>query len=362
MGVEITPYTAGYVDQVQQFNQRMARGGEGDYPLPQDMRQFEQSHGTSIPWEGWLAVQEGAVRGGYLLRRQEFSFDGAVKSVGFYNLSVSEGAIDRAYALVAVRMVTHAAKVAPLTFALGMGGVEKRLPRFLKAMGWKLHEIPFLFRAVHPGRFVREITALRTTKLRRWALNLMAFTGAAHLGIGAIHAFRRKASRRHKDVTYETAPDFGPWADAIWKTCGDSFSMIGVRDSPALNDLYPSSMPRLTRLKVFSAGKLIGWAVVLNTQMEGHKQFGNLHVGTIVDCLGSHREVSEAAERFLESKGVDLIVSNQSHEAWRGALLKRGYLEGPSNYVLATSKELTKLLDLTRIHITRGDGDGPIHL
>jgi hypothetical protein len=60
-------------------------------------------------------------------------------------------------------------------------------------------------------------------------------------------------------------------------------------------------------------------------------------------------------------------VSNQSNEAWRHALLERGYLEGPTNYALAMSKGLTRLLDplernLTRIHMTRGDGDGPIHL
>jgi hypothetical protein len=367
MGVEITPYTAELVDQVRQFNQRLVKGGEGDYQLPRDLGQFERSHGSPIPWEGWLAVQDGIVRGGYLLRRQDFSFDGDIQSVGFYNLSVSEGAIDRAYSQIGVRMVTHAAKVSPLTFALGMGGVEKRLPRFLQALGWKLLGIPFLFRAVHPGRFVRQIAALRTTKLRRLALDLMAFTGAASLGVGALHAVRRKTAYKHKEVAYEIAADFGAWADAIWQACGNSFSMIGVRDSAALNALYPASMPRLSRLKVFSGENLLGWAVVLNTKMEEHKQFGNLHVGTIVDCLACHQDapiVSEAADRFLESKGVDLIVSNQSHEVWRSALVARGYLEGPSNYVLAMSKPLTKLLerDLTRIHINRGDGDGPIHL
>ena len=115
---------------------------------------------------------------------------------------------------------------------------------------------------------------------------------------------------------------------------------------------------------------MIGWAVVLNTQLKAHKQFGELHVGTLVDCLGPVQGaplIVEAAERFLEGRGVDLIISNQCHESWRSALLGLGFLEGPSNYVVAVSPELSKLLhpfdrNASQIHLTRGDGDGPIHL
>jgi hypothetical protein len=370
MEVEIIPYTAEYIEDVRQFNQRMARGGEGEFQLPCDLRQFEESQRTPIPWAGWLAVEEGIVRGGYLLGRQDFSFGGDIRNVGFYKLSVSEGAIDPAYAKVGIRMVTNATSLAPLAFALGMGGVDKRLPRFLKAFGWKLHEIPFLFRVVHPGNFVRNMAAIRRTRLRQVGLDLMAFSGAARVGIGVVQAFRRKTSYRRNHVTYEETPDFGHWSDSIWSSCGDSFSMIAVRDSRALNTMYPGTMPRISRLKVYSSGKIIGWAVVLNTQMKGHKQFGNLQVGTLVDCLARHEDapvVAEAAERFLESKGVDIIVSNQSHKSWRSALLDRGYFEGPTNFALAISRGITRLLDplhrnLTRIHMTRGDGDGPIHL
>jgi len=43
MEVEIIPYTAEYVEEVRQFNQRMVRGGEGEFQLPCDLRQFEES-------------------------------------------------------------------------------------------------------------------------------------------------------------------------------------------------------------------------------------------------------------------------------------------------------------------------------
>ena len=43
-----------------------------------------------------------------------------------------------------------------------------------------------------------------------------------------------------------------------------------------------------------------------------------------------------------------------------------GFLAGPSNYLLATSKAMTDLVSppdaASRIHLTRGDGDGRIHL
>src|SRR5678815_3226809 len=49
------------------------------------------------------------------------------------------------------------------------------------------------------------------------------------------------------------------------------------------------------------------------------------------------------------------------------ALAGCGFRTGPSNFIFAASKKLAALLDpwsahVGRIHLTRGDGDGPIHL
>ena len=73
------------------------------------------------------------------------------------------------------------------------------------------------------------------------------------------------------------------------------------------------------------------------------------------------------ATRFLQQRGVDLIVSNQSHAAWRRAFRKSGYLRGPSNFNFASSKPLSGLLQSAGVqqedmHWTRGDGDGPMNL
>ena len=64
---------------------------------------------------------------------------------------------------------------------------------------------------------------------------------------------------------------------------------------------------------------------------------------------------------------MDLIVSNQANPAWGKAFLAAGYLVGPSNFILALSPMLVGRLEplevsRKRIHMNRGDGDGPIHL
>jgi hypothetical protein len=108
-----------------------------------------------------------------------------------------------------------------------------------------------------------------------------------------------------------------------------------------------------------------GWAVLLDTQMRGHKQFGDMRVGTIVDGLAPLESVAavvRAATALLESRGVDLIVSNQMHNAWSRALLEAGFRRGPSNYLLALSPAFGVPGNETEFHFSRGDGDGPVHL
>jgi hypothetical protein len=115
---------------------------------------------------------------------------------------------------------------------------------------------------------------------------------------------------------------------------------------------------------------MLGWTVVLDTQMSGHKHFGNMRVGSIVDCLSHAEDAAEVvrcSSLFLEQRGVDLIVSNQASSVWGQALLAAGYLRGPSNFILALSPMLAARLkplegSRTSIHMTRGDGDGPINL
>ena len=68
-----------------------------------------------------------------------------------------------------------------------------------------------------------------------------------------------------------------------------------------------------------------------------------------------------------EKKEVDLIVSNQSHIFWKNAFKMNSFIEGPSNFIFASSKVLSDKLmgnikSRDHIHLTRGDGNGPINL
>ena len=148
--------------------------------------------------------------------------------------------------------------------------------------------------------------------------------------------------------------------------------MIAVRDSTILNVLYPVDNTRFIRLQVARRGKPIGWAVLLDTQMVGHKQFGGMRVGMVVDCLaepGDELTVAAMATRHLAHRGVDLIVTNQLHRDWCNAFARNGFLEGPSNVaceIFTTSPTLAARLEpfeatAGRIHMTYGDGDGPIN-
>jgi len=106
------------------------------------------------------------------------------------------------------------------------------------------------------------------------------------------------------------------------------------------------------------------------SQMRGHKYFGDLQVATLLDGValpGARRGCVTLVSRALEREGADLLVTNQSHVEWVAAFRAAGYLRGPSNYILALSKRLAADIasqpgGFARMHFTRGDSDGRIHL
>jgi hypothetical protein len=227
-----------------------------------------------------------------------------------------------------------------------------------KRLAWPLWEVPFHFKVVKPTRFLRHIRALRTTPLRRLALDAAASSGLGWLGVKLCGMARRVPERK-----CELAPEFAAWADAVWERSSGEYALLAARDGRTLADVYPAADARFLRMRLES-----GWALLLDTAMHDHKQFGDLRVGTIVDCLAppaAAHEVVQAATGLLESRGVDLIVSNQLHAAWSGALLAAGFRLGPSNFLLALSPALAARAGASgprEFHFNRGDGDGPVHL
>jgi hypothetical protein len=370
MAIQIKPYTPDLVSSVRAFNARLKAGGATEhFPEREDLK-WPRAADSAIYKEYCLAIENNAVvRGGYVLQHQEFSFNGEILPVAFLQFPLSEGIVNKSYSLVGIRLLTNALKTQPLLFALGMGGFDQPLPRMLKTMGWPMVAVPFYFKVNHPRRFLKNIVPLRRTRLQRIVADVTANSGLGWSGVKLLHALRRKGVH-HRHAVVESVGEFSQWADELWNRCRSKYPMIAVRNGPILNRLYPSDQAKFLRLKITENGRVVGWCVALDTAMSNHNYFGDMRVGSIIDCLALPDEapkVIEAATKFLQNRGVDLIVSNQSHDAWRSALGNAGFLKGPSNFIFAASKALANKLDpfdakKEIVHLNRGDGDGPIHL
>lgn len=366
--MQITPYTEDLESSVRSFNQRLNAGG-GNWRFPESHRpQFPKLNGRVPYQEFFLAVHAGAVRGGYLLTHNRFALRGEEVTIACGpQHNVSEGLIDPAFAMVGVIQAQDALRRQPLMYALGMGGLEKPLTKLLVAMQWAAFPVPFYFRVLSPSRFFQNIAYLRETPRKRIVLDLLHYSGLGFLGL------RMAQARLHggKAAISGTVVDsFRTWADEIWEKCRSLYALIGMRNSSTLNIFYPPEDPRFIRIRVSDANRDLGWAVLLDTQMRGHRQFGNMRVGSIVDCLAEPNDaisVVRCCTSFLEERGVDLIVTNQASSAWGKAFAASGYLKGPTNFILVLSPQLAARLDPVNdswdaIHMNRGDGDGPINL
>ncbi len=163
---------------------------------------------------------------------------------------------------------------------------------------------------------------------------------------------------------------YGSWADEIWEAAKSDCSLVAVRSSEILNILYPASDPRWIRLKVEHQGRVVGWAVALNVPMQDHNYFGNMRLGSLVDCLalpGKEELVMSATIDHLRRSGADMMVTNQAHHRWRAAAQSQGLCQATSNFIVALSKPVAAMLEpfeeqKERVHMTRGDGSGPQNL
>jgi hypothetical protein len=243
--------------------------------------------------------------------------------------------------------------------------------QMLRSLGWLLHATPACLYVVHPFRFLRGATYLRGNVARRVALDLLAGSGLGWLAIRALHLALGAWPRRSAKLHAEVVPDFGAWADQIWERSRDRYAAIAIRDAATLNALLPArGWPPGIRLRVRRGAETVGWAVVLDTKMSNDARFGDLRVGTVIDCLAppeAAADVIGAATGFLRERGVDLIFSNQSHPDWIGAFAAHGFLILKDRRVFAASPALRDLLepfaDTKRgLHLTNMDGHGPMLL
>jgi hypothetical protein len=376
MTIRIVPYTAEHEAAVRAFNARLAEKEldrnlySTTFPTSHIPTWLPQRAGCDLYQEQFVAVEDDAeVRGGYILKNQTFLIKGTVQRLSHYQLPISEGVIDRRFTNVAVSLYMDALRRQPYLFGLGGGGYHVPIIKFLLVAKWQTILVPFWFRIVRPNVFLRNINVLRNTPARRHVCGLLQGSGFGWVGIKAIQGLLGKY-RRPAGVTYELVNEFSAWTNDVWEASKSHYSLIAVRNQQILEVLYPAENARFQRLKVMRDGQIVGWAVLLNTQMSGHRQFGDMRVGTLVDCLAKPddtRDVVACARDCLINGGADLLISNQAHQAWCHALKDCGFLEGPSNFPFLAAPKLAALLapfkeTAADFHFNRGGGDGPIHL
>ena len=323
--------------------------------------------------ETWVAVDGDEVRGGVLM--QHLRMDSATGRIPAVNiqLPLSEGTVDRRYSHVGTWLIRSVQRREPRVFAVGMGGMDQPLPQLLAALRWTVVPVPFFFHVHRPFRFLSGMPMLRRSAARRRLAAAAAYSGAGFMGVRlatGVRSLLRRGVRRLRTLHVRPLEDWGPWATDIWERVQGANSLAVVRDEASLRILYPAVGDRTRCFRVDHGDRAVGWFVLLTTRMQHSAYFGNLHVGTILDAQaldGFQSDVLAAARRTLYSLRVDLSVTNQLHATWQRACEENGYWRAPSNFLFAASPALLKAAGgegdvLARVHVTRGDGDGRIHL
>jgi hypothetical protein len=367
----VVAQTWGEMDAVRAFNERMrTANAPSDFLLPD---QPNNSHTLgelphAIEWTKFVVVDsDDEVRGGFRLMTQPGWLNGDLDLVANYQGPLSEGIVDPMYGMVGMHMLRYVQKHWPLTFVVGMGSPDRPLPRLLQAAGWHVRPVPFLFHIVRASRVLRELRVLQQRTTVRLAARAGALTGAGAIGVAALQHRAWTSSFAAIGVRLERVERWGDWTDVLWKQTRESASFSVVRDRATLECLYPLDDPKYLAYLVRRRGEVAGWVVAVSTQMRDHSHFGNLRVATVVDAVALPEvavPLVSQLRRLLAGGGTDLIVTNQSHERWIDAFRQAGFLAGPSNYLFATSPPLSRAIgdQPARVHITRGDGDGRIHL
>jgi hypothetical protein len=380
VALRIAPYSKAYAAGTARLNARL-RDAQVDPGLrlpvdgPDEGSEFDAEPTLPLVKRQFLLVDNGDVRGGFILQEQQFEVAGTIQWVANIQTPISEGVVDRRFALVAPKMLSLLLERKPLVFAVGMGGrLDQPFARLVSTLKWPTARVPFAFYVIHPARFLRNINVGRHTAIRALT-RVAAWSGVGWLGVRCVHqasgAVQRLGRRPPQRLTTERITDWGEWTDAVWTAYRAACSFAAIRDCGTLPQFHPLSHQPLHAYRCVGAdGREIGWVALQMRAMKQNPYFGDMRVATVLDAVavpGWEDSVMTVVTRLATEAGADLIVSNQQHHRWRQAQWRTGFLEGPSNYLLALSPQLAAALhpleqSFERLHVTRADGDGRVSL
>ncbi len=318
-----------------------------------------------------LFENESSIKGGYSLKNQLFKINNSFLKIGFYCNPVSAGLFNKKYNICGLLLLNDAQKRSPDIFCLGMGSYQNSLPKLLKGLGWPFKTIPFYFKIYKPFNFLKNIMYLKNNKINYFILSFLNYSGIGWFFIKLLNFFMYLFYFNFKnkiDIQVNQVNEFDGSVKSLWEKINQFYYFSAVRNEIYLNSLYSNN--KFIKLIFLQDNKVIGWSISLCTELNNHKQFGSMKLGSIVDCLSLKNYESiviEKTSEILKKKNVDLIVSNQSHIFWRKAFTKNSFIRGPSNFIFSPSNDLSKKLNKNInnndfFHITRADGDGPINL
>jgi hypothetical protein len=369
--MEIVPYSTEHREAIARMNAKLAAAGsEWQFPAKEPP---SEAHGLPIWNDSFIAFEADEAYGGYILKHQQFFAAGRPLEVGNLQLPVSLGQVDGAFARVSAALLIDVLRRSPLCYSIGLGSEETQFAKLLSAAGWGHTAVPFYFSVKSANRFARNI---RLGPDRRRMQTVLRTLGRIRLAAVALRLRGSVRSRgvsrgpRRSPANVQELPRFDGSVDEPFEAHAASYSLVGDRRAAALNAFYPEDDRRYIRLVVSTEGRTLGWVLALNTRMHGDKYFGDMQVGSLVDCFSAVTDAPEvvaAADAALTRRGVDVVVSNQLHPAWCAALEQAGYERGPSNFFFYYSEALAEALSeipgwLEGTHMNRGDGEGPTHL
>lgn len=372
MAITIAAYETEHEPLVQAFNARMsALGTHWQFYDKAAPEWLPRSAGAPMWRDYYVAVDDTpAARGAYCLKHQRFLIQGEVVVAAGIQGPVSEGLVDPKFGTMALHLIRDMQQREPNLFCWG---ASERLLGVLRRMKWTEIQTPVALHVVKAGRFLRMNRFLRTSGKVRLVSDILARTGLgsvlAPLGQFGVRVAAGGLGRRAAKVIEEAR--FGPWADEVWEAARSAYSFIAERDSVSMNALLPADgWPEATILRLERGGVTIGWAAARDAQLHDNGRFGDMKVGSIVDCLarpGEEATVIDAATHHLRERGVDVIVGNFASPIWHRALKQCGYLLSRNRRLLILSPPLAAKLEglpdpAAGIHLTLLDGDGPLGL
>jgi hypothetical protein len=369
MAASIVHYETIHEPLVHAFNARLSSGGSR-------WRFYESA---SLDWlatgqsenaqrQCFVAIDEGGdVRGAYCLKSQTFLIGGQPLKIANVQGPISEGVVNKRYAMLALHMLRDITRREPAVFLWGGSAV---LSGMLVSLAWKPLQGPLLIRILRVNRFLRLNRFLRSSRKVEMALDVLAATGLGEIAIHLTQFCQRALKARYPSdsVRATEVARFGTWADDLWESGSPEYEMIAVRDSKTMNALLPSTgWPESVIVRVDDGDEVIGWAAVRDTQFKDDARFGNLRVGSIIDSLarpGRETCVVCAATTFLERRQIDIIVTNYTHAKWIAAFQSRGFFAIRNRRSFTVSPALYEKMgsgqiDAGSVHLTPLDGDGP---